>query len=681
MDASDPPPGPANLLDDALARPDATPPLPPQPYLSPTSAGDADPMAIPSFGSSTSTEVTDCGNGPLSTTTVTTVRDGGAEGTTHTFTHVGAETISAKYSSQTGQITLRPIPVKGVDASKIKTLRSRRTHFAPRLSHFDRHNTSSAQDPFRGFWTLFWITIALGGVRTGYRHFQLTGMPFGTTFGSMISEDGWALAASDGVMVAATLLCVPYAKLLVSGWIRYHWTGLIIQHVGQTTFLALAVRWTFHRHWPWVQSGFMTLHALSMIMKVHSYCATIGEMSERHRRLQKDEVRILSLLDSHGGRAKAESDARAAWERACAEAPSLSTTPSSASLDLSAAPSSSSSALSHPPSHTSNTSSEDETQVHAKLRQRLNRSPSRIRPSAPSSQGHFKPNKHDVPHEGPETLTWHPNLEVSKLAVKICEANEFLSSVPPGEEGEGHGRGPLEKAKKGVKFPDNVTWGNFIDYLLVPTLVYELEYPRTKTIRPLYLLEKVTATFGTFSLLVLIVEHYVLPVNTGAGDASFVSNLLDLALPFTLCYILIFFIIFECILNFFAEITYFSDRAFYSDWWNSTSFDEFSRKWNRPVHTFLLRHVYASSISAYRLSKFSAAFITFLLSACVHELVMAVVTKKIRLYLFAMQMAQLPLIMLGRAPIFRKNPALGNLFFWLGLLSGFPLLAVCYIRF
>lgn len=64
---------------------------------------------------------------------------------------------------------------------------------------------------------------------------------------------------------------------------------------------------------------------------------------------------------------------------------------------------------------------------------------------------------------------------------------------------------------------------------------------------------------------------------------------------------------------------------------------QFSRKWNRPVHTFLLRHVYATTISTYRLSKFSAAFITFLLSAAVHELVMLVVTKKVRLYLFLMQ--------------------------------------------
>lgn len=31
----------------------------------------------------------------------------------------------------------------------------------------------------------------------------------------------------------------------------------------------------------------------------------------------------------------------------------------------------------------------------------------------------------------------------------------------------------------GSRFPSNQTLWNFFDYLLVPTLVYELEYPRT----------------------------------------------------------------------------------------------------------------------------------------------------------------------------------------------------------
>jgi sterol O-acyltransferase len=51
------------------------------------------------------------------------------------------------------------------------------------------------------------------------------------------------------------------------------------------------------------------------------------------------------------------------------------------------------------------------------------------------------------------------------------------------------------------------------------------------------------------------------------------------------------------------------------------------------------------------------------------------------MYLFMMQMAQLPMMALGRLPILRKHPTLGNIFFWAGLIWGFPLLAVGYLRF
>ncbi|GAA6027218.1 hypothetical protein JCM8097_002495 [Rhodosporidiobolus ruineniae] len=660
--ASSDSPGPANLMEGALRRPDGTPPLPTSSSSSSAAPPPDSVLVVPPPASSAESS-TPSTPGPAAghkaTTTITTVTEEGKEGTVQTFTAVGADSIDAKYSSQTGQITLRPVPVKGVDAAKIKVLRSKRTHFTPRVSHFDRHNISSAQDPFRGFWTLFWIAIAVGAIRTSYRHFVETGSPFGWQFASLISEDGLALAISDGVLVAATLLCVPFGKLLVSGWIRYWGAGLILQHVGQTLFLGIAVRWTFHRNWPWVQSGFMTLHALSLLMKVHSYCATVGEMSERARQLRKDEKKLEGLLAQHGGRRKVEEEARSAWEKSCAETPSLASTPSTSSSAIPTLSTSNS-------AQQTSTSSDEEPSA---LRHRIARRHSSDKRSTSSSPSRSRqhpstPTKDDEPHEGPETLTWHPDAAISNVAIAIAEANEAL-----GSGGEAN-----------VRFPDNVTWLNFIDYLLVPTLVYELEYPRTTTLRPLYILEKILATFGTFSLLILIVEHLILPVTPKAGD-TFFSNILDLALPFAVCYLLIFFIIFECILNGFAEITRFSDRAFYSDWWNSISFDEFSRKWNRPVHTFLLRHVYATTISTYRLSKFSAAFVTFLLSALVHELVMAVVTKKIRLYLFVLQMAQLPLIMIGRAKIFRQHPALGNLFFWLGLLSGFPLLAVAYIRY
>lgn len=97
------------------------------------------------------------------------------------------------------------------------------------------------------------------------------------------------------------------------------------------------------------------------------------------------------------------------------------------------------------------------------------------------------------------------------------------------------------------------------------------------------------------------------------------------------------------------------------------------------MHSFLLKHVYASSITSWGFSKTSAMFVTFLLSSFLHELVMAIVSGKIRGYLFAAQMAQLPLILVSRIPLIRDNETLGNLIFWIGLMAGFPLLNIGYL--
>ncbi|CAG8773591.1 5367_t:CDS:1, partial [Acaulospora morrowiae] len=59
-----------------------------------------------------------------------------------------------------------------------------------------------------------------------------------------------------------------------------------------------------------------------------------------------------------------------------------------------------------------------------------------------------------------------------------------------------------------------------------------------------------------------------------------------------------------------------------------------------------------------------------------HELVMVVVTKKIRMYLFVMQMLQMPLIALGRLPVIREKWWLGNAFFWFSLFVGLPMLGI-----
>lgn len=237
-----------------------------------------------------------------------------------------------------------------------------------------------------------------------------------------------------------------------------------------------------------------------------------------------------------------------------------------------------------------------------------------------------------------------------------------------------------------ITYPANLTWTNYVDFLFCPTLCYEIEYPRTAQIDWQNLIYKVIAVFGCIFLLTIISEEFILPIlQTSSvrlhGSLSAVESLLVLAetiswllFPFMLTFLLVFLVIFEYVLGAFAEITRFADRHFYSDWWNSTDWMEFSREWNVPVYSFLRRHVYSASRP--HLGRGYATVITFLVSAIGHEVVMACITKKIRGYGFFCQMLQLPIVMLQRTKWVRGKETMNNVCFWCSMIMGLSLVSL-----
>jgi sterol O-acyltransferase len=190
----------------------------------------------------------------------------------------------------------------------------------------------------------------------------------------------------------------------------------------------------------------------------------------------------------------------------------------------------------------------------------------------------------------------------------------------------------------------------------------------------------VGATATVISLLYMIIEHQINPVFLEMKNQTFIDSLMDLLLPFMCVYIMVFYLIFDCICNAFAELTCFADREFYGDWWNSASYGDFARLWNKPVHHFLLRHCYKESLENLKFSKKDAMLLTFLISSLMHELVFVLIGKKLRFYLFFLQMFQLPLIYLSSLKVFQGREIAGIVFFWFGMYLGPPLLAVAYLR-
>jgi diacylglycerol O-acyltransferase-1 len=120
---------------------------------------------------------------------------------------------------------------------------------------------------------------------------------------------------------------------------------------------------------------------------------------------------------------------------------------------------------------------------------------------------------------------------------------------------------------------------------------------------------------------------------------------LRMSVPAAYVWLAFFYMFFHAHMNLFAEITHFADRRFYSDWWNAGNLSEYWRKWNFPIHSFLIRHIYYP-LRRRKVSKPVALLITFLISAVFHEYVIIGVFRVFNFIAFTIMIINVPLMIL-----------------------------------
>ncbi|KAK4042595.1 MBOAT, membrane-bound O-acyltransferase family-domain-containing protein [Parachaetomium inaequale] len=474
------------------------------------------------------------------------------------------------------------------------------------------------------------MAVFLFVVKIAADNWRVHGNPLGTNeimrgmFGC--KREVVVLLGADGVMCALTGVGWVLQRMVREGTVAWDGWGWVVQHVWQTVFIAGVVGLTRLREWPWTHTVFFVLHGLVMLMKQHSYAFYNGHLSS----VYKQRALLLGKIKELEGVSPVTSPS--ATEPPVAD---IHTT------HLTKAPSARERRQSLP---------------HENVLD-IDRIVAAIDSGEPLDQ--------EQVHVFERVLKWEVDALSDELRGK---------STQPGRE-----------------YPRNLTLCNHYEYVVLPTVVYELEYPRSASINWYYAAEKAAACFGIIFVMIMISQAFIYPVvmdtvrmkDEGVPLAGrfrrFPWMLLDLVFPFMMEYLLTWYLIWETILNFLAELTYFADRGFYDAWWNCVSWDQFARDWNRPVHNFLLRHVYHSSISAMKVDRHTATLITFFLSACVHELVMWCIFKKLRGYLLILQMCQLPLVRLSRTKWLRNRATLGNVIFWLGIFTGPSVLCSLYL--
>lgn len=246
----------------------------------------------------------------------------------------------------------------------------------------------------------------------------------------------------------------------------------------------------------------------------------------------------------------------------------------------------------------------------------------------------------------------------------------------------------LPSLYKSCPYPQNITLGNLCYFWWAPTLIYQPVYPRTDKIRWDFVAKRAAEFFLLCIVVWIACAQYAVPLlENSLQEISKLNliNILERVLKLSsislVCWLAGFFALFQSFLNLLAELLYFADREFYSDWWNCNNLRSYWTSWNKPVTHFMKRHIYAPMVGR-GLSPPLAQLITFLFSGLLHELLIGVPTHNILGIAFFGMVGQIPLIYMTDPLSRMKGPngkLAGNLIFWLTFcFLGQPIAALAY---
>lgn len=227
------------------------------------------------------------------------------------------------------------------------------------------------------------------------------------------------------------------------------------------------------------------------------------------------------------------------------------------------------------------------------------------------------------------------------------------------------------------------SFGQYAYFLFAPTLVYRDEYPRTKQIRWKVVAKNYMEVVAVIFIFSLISERIMYPVYNQFGSQFYevgvkelLASVFNSMLPGLLCFLCGFYCVLHSWMNAAAEMLRFSDRKFYSDWWNSSNFSVYYRTWNVIVHDWLYLYVYKDLYEYVTgRNRVLSQLLVFSLSAIFHEYILGFTFKFCYPILFVLfQGAGVVLIFLTK----REHKAFGNIFMWLSLAMGMGLLLSLY---
>ncbi|KAF2905172.1 hypothetical protein ILUMI_00999 [Ignelater luminosus] len=209
-------------------------------------------------------------------------------------------------------------------------------------------------------------------------------------------------------------------------------------------------------------------------------------------------------------------------------------------------------------------------------------------------------------------------------------------------------------------------FNKFLYFFFAPTLVYQDNYPRTKTIRWNYVTIWFFEFIGGIFFLSFVLDRYFIFAFEYYGIRSYnwqeilIITLGNFATGMLLL-LGLFYLLLHAWMNAFAEMLRFADRLFYKDWWTSSTYDRFYRTWNVVVHDWLYTYVYKDFYEIVTpKNKVVSKLMVFFLSAIFHDYILG--------FAFGFYLPILFINFFGFGVAFNffkiKSDMFGNILFW-----------------
>ncbi|ANQ07938.1 Diacylglycerol o-acyltransferase [Plasmodium coatneyi] len=241
-------------------------------------------------------------------------------------------------------------------------------------------------------------------------------------------------------------------------------------------------------------------------------------------------------------------------------------------------------------------------------------------------------------------------------------------------------------------YPHCLKLKDYFTYMLMPTLCFQYTYPRTeKTSWSRVAKYSIEAILLTIIIKIILEQYIFITIENTFTMKEFqsaqltvkiihiIERMLKISIGTLYIWLIGFLIVFHHWCNILAEITRFDDRLFYKDWWNASSFAEYWRKWNLPIHYFVHRHINKPLIY-YGFNRNFSMIVVFFISALLHEYLISIPLKLgFSGYVFFFFIGQIPLIWLTNNNYFKKRKTTGNAIFWIVFcITGQPLIVFIY---